>query len=145
VLGAFDLDPASSDIANETVKAARFFTIDDDGLQQEWNGRVWLNPPYSQPHIAQFMEKMAAEFHSGRVSEAIALTHNYTDTKWFQLAAIASTAICFTRGRIAFLSPADEKASPTQGQAFFYFGDKTDLFYQQFKDVGFVVEVRKWT
>lgn len=142
VLGEIDLDPASSETANQRVGATEIFTQEDDGLEQEWHGRVWMNPPYAQPAIHQFIEKLVTEYQAGNVTEAIALTHNYTDTKWFQLAAIASSAICFTRGRIAFLSPTDEKAAPTQGQAFFYFGDNVDAFYQQFKDVGFVVEVR---
>ena len=51
VLGGIDLDPASTDEANRTVRAARYFTEDDDGLRQDWSAdgarpRVWLNPPY---------------------------------------------------------------------------------------------------
>lgn len=142
VLGEIDLDPASSESANQRVGATDIFTKEENGLEQEWHGRVWMNPPYAQPEIHQFIEKLVTEYQAGNVTEAIALTHNYTDTKWFQLAAHASSAICFTRGRIAFLSPTDEKAAPTQGQAFFYFGDNIDAFYQQFSAVGFVVEVR---
>lgn len=52
VLGSIDLDPASSDFAQQRVKAAQHFTIEDDGLKREWAGRVWLNPPYAQPAIS---------------------------------------------------------------------------------------------
>jgi phage N-6-adenine-methyltransferase len=140
VLGAFDLDPASSEQANKTVKSAQFFTVEDDGLQKEWHGRVWLNPPYSQPHIAQFMEKMASEYKSGRVKEAIVLTHNYTDTAWFHTGAKSCKAICFTRGRIGFLSPEGKRAAPTQGQAFFYYGENPRAFAEHFASIGFIVE-----
>jgi phage N-6-adenine-methyltransferase len=141
VLGEIDLDPASSDIANETVKAAKFFTLEDDGLTQEWRGRVWMNPPYAQPAIQQFSEKLALEIKEGRTASAIALTHNYTDTRWFHHLAKAADAICFTRGRIGFLSPSGQKAAPTQGQAFFYFGRNLSKFTEEFCQFGFIVEV----
>jgi DNA N-6-adenine-methyltransferase (Dam) len=83
VLGDFDVDPATSVLAQETVRACDFYTVEDNGLAQEWNGRVWLNPPYAQPYITDFMNKMVAEFTAGNVTEAIMLTHNYTDTAWF--------------------------------------------------------------
>lgn len=142
VLGSIDLDPASSEIANQRVKAGRIFTIADDGLTKEWGGKVWMNPPYAQPHIANFIEKLASEYEAGRVTEAIALTHNYTDTQWFHRAALSCAAICFTRGRIGFLSPEGKRAAPTQGQAFFYYGSKVDQFIESFYRIGFVVEVR---
>lgn len=46
VMGSIDLDPASSCIANERIKAKQFFTINDDGLSKEWHGRVFLNHPF---------------------------------------------------------------------------------------------------
>jgi hypothetical protein len=49
VLGQIDLDPASSEMAQRTVRADRYFSERDDGLSQQWQGRVWLNPPYTQP------------------------------------------------------------------------------------------------
>lgn len=139
VLGAFDLDPASSEYAQRTVRAAKFFTVNDDGLKQEWGGRVWLNPPYAQPAIANFIDKLLLELREGRTTSAILLTHNYTDTGWFHAAAGAANAICFTRGRIRFVSPDGGIAAPTQGQAFFYFGPDVDVFAGTFKRVGFVL------
>jgi phage N-6-adenine-methyltransferase len=138
VLGEIDLDPASSDEAQRTVKAKRYFTKADDGLKQEWHGRVWLNPPYAQPYIAEFVSKMCGERKAGRVTAAIMLTHNYTSSAWFQELAGCADAICFPRVRIKFYS-GDEIADPTQGQAFFYFGDDVTLFAETFKEVGFVV------
>ena len=114
-LGSIDLDPATAPLAQKTVRDARFFTRADDGLRHEWRGRVWLNPPYAQPDISRFVDKLLAR--SGRrATQAILLTHNYTDTGWFHAAAGKSAAICFTRGRIKFVSPDRPIAAPTQGQ-----------------------------
>lgn len=143
VLGSIDLDPASSEIANRAVQAGQFFSEADNGLDKPWAGNVWLNPPYAQPAIAHFADKMVVEWGRGEVTGAIVLTHNYTDTAWFQKLAKAATAVCFTRGRVRFVSPEGELAAPTQGQAFFYFGQDVDIFADVFGEVGFVVEVRQ--
>jgi phage N-6-adenine-methyltransferase len=139
VLGQIDLDPASSDFANRTVRATKFFTLEDNGLAQAWGGRVWLNPPYAQPAIADFVKRLVKQVLLGNVSEAIMLTHNYTDTAWFHEAMSAVSAVCFTRGRIGFLSPEGAKAAPTQGQAFFYYGDHVKRFAEEFSSIGFIV------
>ena len=137
-LGAIDVDPASSARAQETVRASRFFTRDNDGLRHDWRGRIWLNPPYSQPDIARFIDKLLAEIAAGRATQAILLTHNYTDTGWFHAAAATCAAICFTRGRIRFVSATGGIAAPTQGQAFFYFGAEVDRFRDTFGGFGFI-------
>jgi DNA N-6-adenine-methyltransferase (Dam) len=141
VLGEIDLDPASTPQANARVKATQIFTEVDNGLLQSWLGNVWLNPPYAQPAIQHFADKMVDELAAGHVTAAIMLTHNYTDTAWFQQLAHAASAICFTRGRIRFEAPNGDLAAPTQGQAFFYFGRDVEPFAVVFADVGFVVNV----
>lgn len=143
VLGTIDVDPATHAVAQQKVRAATFYTEEDDGLTQNWLGRVWLNPPYSQPEIGHFVDKICDQFTIGNTKSAIMLTHNYTDTAWFQKAARTCSAICFTKGRIRFEAPTGEQASPTQGQAFFYFGSDVAKFCDVFNDVGFVVEVRQ--
>ena len=138
VMGTIDLDPASNPVAQKIVGADRFYTKYDDGLTQPWAGTVWLNPPYSQPLIGLFVERLAAEFASGRVSSAIMLTHNYTDTAWFHAAEKGATLICFTRGRVKFIDDDGQECAPTQGQAFFYFGPEDDVFREAFLPFGFI-------
>jgi hypothetical protein len=138
-LGEIDLDPASHVVAQQTVQAKRFFTLADDGLAQDWFGRVWLNPPYHRAMLSLFVDKLVEEWTSGRVDQAILLTHNYTDTEWFHTAARGARAICFPRGRVRFLSPAGDECSPTQGQAFFYFGADDAGFRRTFGEVGLTV------
>jgi len=45
----FDLDVASPPGGPPFVPCRQFFTQEDDGLSQSWEGRVWMNPPYSKP------------------------------------------------------------------------------------------------
>jgi hypothetical protein len=46
VMGGIELDPASSDIANQYVQAKSYYTVTDDGLNdQDWWGNVYLFPP----------------------------------------------------------------------------------------------------
>ncbi len=138
-LGGIELDPASSEIAQDYVQAERFLSQEDNALTQQWECKTaFLNPPYAQPAIELFAEKMVDEYRMGRVGEAVMLTHNYTDTRWFHIAESEASAICFTRGRIKFVSPEGELASPTQGQAFFYYGDRPDEFREAFAGRGFV-------
>ena len=138
VMGGIDLDPASSDAANEVVGAAEHYTEDDDGLTQPWSGRVWMNPPYAQPHVDRFCTRVAREFRDGQVTEACVLVNNGTETNWFQEVAAQASAMCFPRGRVKFWHPSKE-ATPLQGQAVIYLGPNAAGFRAEFLRFGFVV------
>jgi phage N-6-adenine-methyltransferase len=142
VLGGIDLDPASSDIANQTVQATHYFTAEVDGLAHEWSGRVWMNPPYSSDLIGQFISKLIQHYDEGKIEAAIVLVNNATETKWFQELAQNAYAICFPKGRIKYLDSSGTPANaPLQGQAFIYFGENADLFKAIFQQFGVVLFV----
>jgi hypothetical protein len=142
VLGAIDLDPASTAEANDKVGAARFYTADDNGLDPErpWAGRVWMNPPYSQPAVAHFALRLAGEFTAGNVTAAITLTNNATDTEWWQLLAATASALCLPVRRVKFWQPGQPDASPLQGQALLYLGPYPGQFSAEFGRFGSVWE-----
>src|SRR5438552_4181923 len=92
VMGGIDLDPASCELANRTVKAGRYYTQEDDGLAQEWKGRVWLNPPYGrtnemkarhQSTIEMFVFKLLQCFNDDSIEQAVLLVPATIGTKWF--------------------------------------------------------------
>ena len=137
-MGSIDLDPASCELAQETVKASVYYTIADDGLAREWGGNVWLNPPYSKDLIGKFAEKVVVE--SERFEQAIVLVNNATETAWFQSMARKANAICLFAGRIKFNDKTGKPANtPVQGQAAIYFGEHVERFASAFDDLGLVV------
>lgn len=136
VLGKIDLDPASCELANETVRAERYYSEENDGLCQEWRGRVWMNPPYSADLVGKFTRKFVEEYDAGHISEGIVLVNNATETAWFAYMTDAASAVVFTRGRIRYMSPERESLAPLQGQAFIYFGDNAERFIEVFAGIG---------
>lgn len=143
VLGNIDVDPASNPVANEVVQAATFYTADDSGLDKDWHGAVWMNPPYESGLIGQFVEKLCDEYACGSVTRAVVLVNNATETKWFQALAEQASAICFPRGRVKFWAPGKASAAPLQGQAVLFLGQEVDDFARAFSSFGFVMEVTK--
>lgn len=132
VMGSIDLDPASNDFANETVKAGTYYTEETDGLHQEWFGNIWLNPPYSTSSIQMFAEKLVnSSFH-----QAVVLVNNATETGWFETLVKKASAIVFHKGRIRFIKTDGEHGTPLQGQAFIYYGDRSDVFLDVFGRFG---------
>ena len=138
VMGDIDLDPATCDTAQEVVQAGAFFTKEMEGLDRQWHGRVWLNPPYSMPSIAYFVAKVLDEYDQGHITEAIVLVNNSSDTKWFHRLLDRHPA-CFTTGRVQFWHPDYKTFATRQGQTFFYLGQKRDRFKDVFSQFGIVV------
>lgn len=85
-----------------------------------------------------FINKICQEYLAGNVIEAIVLTHNCSDTKWYRKLVNTSICFCVVKGRIRF-----EKAdgtpvngSPIMGSVFFYLGKDYTKFVEAFRDVG---------
>jgi len=137
-LGGIDLDPASCAGANEAVHADRYYDAEANGLEQPWAGTVWLNPPYSQPLIGQFVDKLLAE--RDNIEAAITLTNNGTETDYGQSLLLWCDSICFPAKRIKFTNGNGESTgSPLQGQMICYFGPDRDRFTTAFVEFGVVI------
>ena len=132
VMGSIDLDPASNELANETVRAETYYTEETDGLSQRWYGNIWLNPPYSSQLVGKFVDKLTHSI----FCQAVVHVNNATETSWFKQLVDNADAIVFTTGRIKFLKKDGAKGTPLQGQAFIYFGDKPELFLDEFRKYG---------
>ena len=118
-LGEFDLDPASSEDAfrlNQSAK--RIYTAQDNGLLQSWNGRIWLNPPYSNPLLQNFLKKMAEH------NKGIALIFSKIEAKWFHdIVFEYATAVKFLYNRVQFFKPDGTKGmQPRNGSMLVAYG-----------------------
>lgn len=140
VMGSIDTDPASSEQANKTVMAEKYYTFREDGIIQKWSGNVWMNPPYSQPLISHFCTAWVAKWNSGEFNQGLILVNNATDTNWFQSVMKCSAAICFIKGRIKFIDMGgNASGAPLQGQAIIYYGNKIKNFATEFSKYGQVL------
>ncbi len=123
-LGRFDLDPAA---ASGHPTADVLYTVDDDGLSKQWQGRIWLNPPYSQPLLRMFLQRLADH------GNGIALLFNRCDNLMFhEIVFKKATALKFLRRRIRFLRKDGTQAGrPTCGSVLIAFGMENALSLQQ--------------
>jgi site-specific DNA-methyltransferase (adenine-specific) len=94
----FNLDPCSTP---ENAKCENHFTIDDNGLIQDWNGRVFMNPPYGR-EISKWVKKASDEVKKGNAELVVALLPARTDTRWFHEYIYNKAEIRFIKRRIKF-------------------------------------------
>jgi hypothetical protein len=130
VLDEIDLDPCSNSATTPNVPALVQYTRADNGLQQPWHGRVFMNPPYGR-EIDAWIEKLVTEVECGNVTEAIALVPARTDTRWF--GRLRDYVCCFIAGRLVFIGNEDPAPFPS---AVFYLGDELGKFYYHFSGLG---------
>ena len=133
-MGAIDLDPASCAFANGTVRAARYFDRATGGLRQQWAGRVWLNPPYSDysGQAAEWAAKLLAEHLAGRVAQGVLLVNLSTSYQPAMQAIARAGLVCMVNHRIKFASgQAADRGSPTQANVIFYLGDRRREFSER--------------
>lgn len=78
----FTLDPCCT---KQNHKCDKYFTLEDDGLSQDWSGEtVFCNPPYSQ--IAQWVKKAWKEGRKeGRNHCGVAYSSTYRHKVFSQL------------------------------------------------------------
>lgn len=108
-LGEFDLDPCSID-AHPWPVAPQWFTVEQDGLAQDWEGRVWLNPPFKSSEAVKWLRKLKAH------GNGIALIPARTETAmFFENVWDGADAICFLKGRPHFHYPDGTRAAFNSG------------------------------
>jgi hypothetical protein len=113
VMGGIDLDPASDAEANARHNIRRIYTVDDDGLQQRWFGRVLVNPPGGL--VAAFWNKTLAEYLAGHCEQVIWIGYSLEQLQTLQQCGPSFIPVdyptCFTAKRIAFVENKTKRAA----------------------------------
>jgi site-specific DNA-methyltransferase (adenine-specific) len=96
--GPFSLDPAAT---KETALCDIFLTEEDNGLDQAWPGRVFLNPPYGR-EIDKWIKKAHDEVETGAAKIVVCLLPARTDTRWWHAYVMHAFKVWLIKGRIKF-------------------------------------------
>jgi len=97
--GSFDLDPCAP-VIQPWPTAQRRYTEEDNGLVLPWDGRVWLNPPYSQTLMAAFMQRLVDH------GNGVALIFAKTETEmFFRHVWNQAHGLIFIKSRLHFYRP----------------------------------------
>lgn len=149
--GAPDLDPCSNE--RSIIHAATRYVLPQDGLALPWHGKVYCNPPYSDP--GPWMRRCrshACQTTFVDSNEAIACIIADPSTKWWQSAiwrknesgevVMLANAVCFPDHRVKFIPPPGAKVSSmTRPVALPYWGPNVDAFDAAFASLGKVVKL----
>jgi len=92
----FTLDVCAT---TKNAKCDRFFTAEDDGLSQNWEGVCWMNPPYGRA-IKHWIKK-AYESAKENNATVVCLIPSRTDTAYWH-DYVMKGEITFIRGRLKF-------------------------------------------
>lgn len=138
--GVIDLDPASSAKANRTVKAKTFFTEQQDGLEQDWFGNVFVNAPggkrgYSSLPL-RFWEYLVWNYEEAFIRSAIWIGYSLEQLQTFQSSGTRSPLtfpICIPKRRIPFEG---RGKSPSHANYISYLGPDPQLFALAFQSIG---------
>jgi len=135
-LDGFDLDPASG---AETIPIADTrYTVEDDGLSQEWFGDVWLNPPYGRSFNRTWAEKAKSESHRESVDTLTALVPSSTGSNWFQETYADADYMTHVSGRVQFHGAGDTSA--TFYNVIATWGDVPDEYIDALNEIGEVYQ-----
>jgi len=91
----FTLDVAAN---ADNAKCERFFTEQEDGLQQRWAGVCWMNPPFGRA-MKKWVKKAFEEWKQG--TTVVCLLPARTNTAWWH-DWVMQGEVRFIRGEVKF-------------------------------------------
>ena len=127
--GEIDTDPCCNDVNNPNVPAKVFYTEETNGLAHPWNGKVFMNHPYSDSKT--WVPYAALQYESGNATEMVLLIKLDVSTRWWQ--SVAKYPWIAINKRLKFGS--GKGAAPFQS-AIIYLGKDLEHFDKVFGKYG---------
>ena len=125
----FTLDPCAS---KENAKCDRYYTIEDNGLIQDWaNDRVFLNPPYGRGLTSIWLKKAYQESLKGAL--VVCLIPARTDTAYWHDYIFPYAEIRFIKRRVRFVDGGKPKDAPFPSAIVIF--DNTKEIKQKYKQI----------
>lgn len=120
-------------------------TFDDDpapprgrgGLEREWRGFVWLNPPFGGRNgIVPWLDKFIAH------GNGVCLVPDRTSAPWWQAWAPRMSLVLFVSPKIKFIDAnGNPGRSPAQGTCLGAMGDKGVAALRRARSLGVIMRV----
>lgn len=155
VLGEIELDPASSEKANDYIKAKKIYTIDDDALSlDKWcnvPSTIYINPPGgklgNKSKTGLFWQKLMQHREQGLINHAIFMCFSIEALQSTQLLtdclSIGEFPICIPKRRIAFVDPTtNNRNQPSHSNCIVYVPgivNNYSLFREMFSELGTIM------
>ena len=81
------------------TKCDKFYSVEDDGLKQDWQGVCWCNPPYGR-EIPKWIEKAYTSSVENKAT-VVCLVPARVDTRWWHDYCVKGEMF-FIKGRLKF-------------------------------------------
>lgn len=140
VMGGIDLDPASDFTGNAKIEASSFYS--DGGLERDWFGRVFLNPPGgrvgNRSAAAAWWDKLVREWLCGNVEQAIFIGFSLNILQTSQMVdnSVLQFPMCIPRKRIPYDRSDGASESPPHPSCIVFIPGQTDRFCEMFRTIG---------
>jgi len=159
-IGGFDLDPCAGPetrIADTNWSIQRGEDHDErgssqstpnvefgvDGLDRDWFGDVWVNPPFSEKEDWLREATFQHGFPDEGPDRVFVLTPDSTDVKsWFHGYCTMADYVWFSKGRVKFIDPktGEPAGSPSFGTAISVFGEIEPPLREWFHSKGWLTK-----
>jgi hypothetical protein len=136
--GWADLDPCFDPTGLTLARQGYDIRQGQNGLVLPWRGKVWLNPPYSNP--APWLERASLLWRRG-LAETVAIVNVQSGAKYWRrwVWGGGAQAVCFLEGRVAFLYDGIPENGNRHDQAVIYYGPHLAHFRRVWGRQGAVV------